>query len=214
MNLVTPIGKIFLSIINKCFPPDHPLRKICNRNTLKISYSCMPSMGSAIARHNTKLLNDGKESVTSPTCNCRGGTLECPVNGQCLNQNVIYRAAVTTTHDNNSEFYTGLTSRTFKRRLYEHRTDSNNAARRTKTALSGHVWDLKDSSRTYNTTWNIMDRAPPYNPITRKCRLCLKEKFYIMYTPHNATLNKRDEIWTPCRNRFKDNFFLVMKTLM
>ena len=115
MNLVTPIGKIFLSIINKCFPPDHPLRKICNRNTLKISYSCMPSMGSAIARHNTKLLNDGKESVTSPTCNCRGGTLECPVNGQCLNQNVIYRAAVTTTHDNNSEFYTGLTSRSFKK---------------------------------------------------------------------------------------------------
>ena len=72
-------------------------------------------MGSAIARHNTKILNDGKESVTSPTCNCRGGTIECPVNGQCLNQNVIYRAAVTTTHDNNSEFYTGLTSRSFKK---------------------------------------------------------------------------------------------------
>ena len=107
-------------------------------------------------------------------------------------------------HDNNSEFYTGLTSRSFKKRLYEHRTDSNNAARRTKTALSGHVWDLKDNNRTYNTTWNIMDRAPPYNPITKKCRLCLKEKFYIMYTPQNATLNKRDEIWTPCRHRFKD----------
>ena len=38
-----------------------------------------------------------------------------------------------------------------------------------------------------------MDRAPPYNPITNTCRLCLMEKYYIMHTPQNATINKRSE---------------------
>ena len=40
LELKTKIGKRFLEIISEEFTKDNPLRKIFNRNTLKISYSC------------------------------------------------------------------------------------------------------------------------------------------------------------------------------
>ena len=161
----------------------------------------MPNMGHAIAKHNAKILND-EQTINTNQCNCRQGKENCPVNGQCLGNNVIYRAAVTTEDDGNTEFYVGLTSRPFKRRLYEHNGDKKNPARRTKTCLSKHVWRLQDENRTFQTHWDIIDRAPAFNPVNKKCRLCLKEKFYILHTPYNSTINDRNEIWTPCRHRF------------
>ena len=38
-NVKTNVGKIFLSLIQKNFPPGHPLKPIMNRNTIKISYA-------------------------------------------------------------------------------------------------------------------------------------------------------------------------------
>ena len=38
-NCETKIGAKFLNIVDTCFPPTHPLHKIFNRNTLKVSYS-------------------------------------------------------------------------------------------------------------------------------------------------------------------------------
>ena len=43
-NVKSNIGREFLHLIDKCFPVDHKLRKIFNRNTLKLSYSCMPNV--------------------------------------------------------------------------------------------------------------------------------------------------------------------------
>ena len=43
-NVKSNIGKRFLTLIDQHFPKNHPLHKICNRNTLKLSYSCMDNM--------------------------------------------------------------------------------------------------------------------------------------------------------------------------
>ncbi len=74
-NVKTCIGKKFLAIIDKCFPPNHRLNKIFNRHTLKLSYSCMPNMKTIISSHNKKLLSQ-KTQTPAPTqqpktCNCR-----------------------------------------------------------------------------------------------------------------------------------------------
>jgi hypothetical protein len=37
-NVATNIGHKILKAINECFAPSHPLNKILNRNTLKLSY--------------------------------------------------------------------------------------------------------------------------------------------------------------------------------
>ena len=42
-----------------------------------------------------------------------------------------------------------------------------------------------------------------YNTTSKSCRLCLLEKYHIMFTPGVATLNKRREIYTPCMHRDK-----------
>ena len=42
-NVTTNIGATFLKLINKHFPKKSKLNKIFNRNTVKISHSCMPN---------------------------------------------------------------------------------------------------------------------------------------------------------------------------
>ena len=54
-SVKTNIGKLFLRLINKHFPPTHKYRKIFNRNTIKISYSCMPKIKSKISTHNKRI---------------------------------------------------------------------------------------------------------------------------------------------------------------
>ena len=43
-NLSTNIAKIFLKLVDKHFPRTHQLHKIFNRNTTKVSYSCMSNV--------------------------------------------------------------------------------------------------------------------------------------------------------------------------
>ena len=56
MNVQTNIGEKFQRAIVKCFPTNHPWRKIMNRNTIKILYRCMPNMKCEISKHNSKVL--------------------------------------------------------------------------------------------------------------------------------------------------------------
>ena len=73
-NVSTNIGAKFLRTIDTCFPPCNPLSKLINRNTVKISYRCMPNMGQVLATHNAKILKQEEVQQLPPGCNCRGGT--------------------------------------------------------------------------------------------------------------------------------------------
>ena len=86
---------------------------------------------------------------------------------------------------------------------YGHRGSFNNQNYEHDTELSKYIWKLKKDSKTYRVKWKIIDRASQYNPITKRCNLCNKERFYIMYKRNMATLNKRKEVYTVCRHRLK-----------
>ena len=45
------------------------------------------------------------------------------------------------------------------------------------TTLSTHIWKLADEEKDFNISWSDIEKAPEFNPATRKCRICLKEKF-------------------------------------
>ena len=200
INVKTNVGQKFLKIIDECFPKGHPLHKIFNRNTVKMSYKCMPNMARSIAGHNSRFLQ--QQSVTPPAkCNCQKGIQHCPVEGRCLTTGVVYKATVTS--QTGCEYYTGLTSRSFKVRRKEHNSDFNNRNRKG-THLSTYIWALKDRGEAYSVKWDITDRAPPFNPTSKKCRLCLKEKWNIMFKPKAATLNVRSEIFSTCRHRLAE----------
>ena len=53
-SVKTNIGRIFIKLISKHFPPNHKFVKIFNKNTQKISYSCMPNIRSKTNGHNNK----------------------------------------------------------------------------------------------------------------------------------------------------------------
>ena len=53
-SVKTNIGKRFLRLINKHFLPKYKYRKIFNRNTIMISYSCMPNIKSIKLVHIAK----------------------------------------------------------------------------------------------------------------------------------------------------------------
>ena len=56
-NVATKVGIYFLNLIDKHFPRDRKFHKIFNRNNIKVNYSCMPNVKSAINSHNKKILN-------------------------------------------------------------------------------------------------------------------------------------------------------------
>ena len=51
-NVTTKVGKLFLSLTDKHFPPHHKLHKLFNQNNVKISYSCLTNIKSIISSHN------------------------------------------------------------------------------------------------------------------------------------------------------------------
>jgi hypothetical protein len=161
----------------------------------------MPNMKQKISAHNFKVLK-GEEVQPDNGCNCNGEMGDCPLEGNCLVNSVIYRAEVTG-ENSDKQTYTGLTSNTFKRRYYGHRHSFNTRNPKTATTLSSHIWNLKDRNEEYQIKWNVIDRAPDFNPTTRKCRLCIKEKQYIIFQPEGATLNDRSELFSTCRHRKK-----------
>ena len=189
---------IFYNVINidKCFPPGHHMSKIINRNAVKISYRCLPNMSQLLAKHNSKVRNQ-KAQNPQPGCNCRGGPPACPVEGSCLTEGVVYQASVQRTDDHSLETYTGLTARRFKDRYYEHTADMRDP-RRDGTGLSHHVQRLTESNIPYKISWKIISRCTSFNPSTKTCKLCLLEKFLIMFRPEGAKLNDRSEIFAAC----------------
>jgi len=203
--VTTNIGQRFLKIINRIFVPSHALYKIFNKNNLKVSYSCMPNIAAAMSTHNKQLLKTSHQASThtsepvsdNKTCNCRN-SINCPLNGNCLQKTVIYQATVNSI--NSKETYVGLTEQDFKTRYRNHATSFNNAKYKNSSELSKHIWFLKSNNTDYEIKWDILARSSGYNPSTKTCMLCLTEKYFIIYKPELCTLNKRDGIISSCRH--------------
>ena len=203
-NIKTNLGRKFLNIIDRCFPNGHPLHKIFNKHTLKLSYSCMPNMKSIISSHNKTLLSDYHQSQTQSSdkqCNCRKKD-QCPLDGKCLTQNVVYQATVTT--QASSDTYVGLATN-FKERYRNHTASFRHQSKRNETELSKHIWTLKDNNKPFNIKWRIIKQCRPYNNISNKCNLCIFEKFIIICKKDLCSLNKRNELASSCphRNRYQ-----------
>ena len=135
--------------------------------------------------------------------NCAGVMGPCPLDGKCLTRSVIYRAEVKD-RNNNKQTYTGLTAGTFKKRYYSHRNSFNNRNSENSTTLSSHIWNLQDKQEDFDINWRVIDRARVFNPINRRCGLCTKEKYYIIFQPEGATLNQRSELYSTCRHRLRE----------
>ena len=135
------------------------------------------------------------------TCNCNLNN-ECPLSGNCLTNNLVYQATVIPNEPEAQEHtYIGLTSTTFKIRVGNHKKSFNHVEYQKETSLSIFIWELKDRGVDYSISWKLIDRAKPFSPVSGLCALCTLEKYYIIFKPELATINKKDEINNYCLHK-------------
>ena len=198
-RVTTDIGRRFLSIVDKNFPRNRSkLNKIFNRNTLKLSYSCTENIETIIKHHNRKILKN-EENVEPPQCKCRNKN-ECPLPGNCEIKNIVYEATIQSAAE--TKTYIGLTANTFKDRYTKHKSDCKLEYKKSTTALSKHVWSLKNNKKEYSIKWKVLKQAKPYNPSAKKCHLCSWEKVYILLA-NKDNLNKKSELISTCKHSKK-----------
>ena len=217
----TNVGKLFLGLLDKNFPKHHHLNKFINRHNCKMSYCTTKNIKAHIAAHNKKVLNPKR--TPTKKCNCRPYESrlktrntklnlpvdhpppkwfprECPVDGECLAESVIYTASVNT--NNSSMTYVGLTGDSFKTRFNGHTATFRNREGNMST-LSSHVWDMEDKKIDYEIEWKIKKKAMMYKPGASYCDLCISEKVEILMANTKSSLNKRSEILERCRHRHR-----------
>ena len=199
MNVKTNVGKTFLNLLNLHFPPHHRMRKLFNKNTVKVSYCSMGNMTNVIQRHNATILNSGNKKATQP-CNCRNKQA-CPLDGKCRSESIIYKATVES--GNTYKHYYGLAEGEFKYRYNNHTKSFKNAQYANETVLFTHIWNLKASEKPYVIKWSIAAHASPYKCGTRRCNLCITEKYIIATADPATLLNKRTELLSKCRHSNK-----------
>ena len=197
-NVKTNIGKVFLRLITTHFHKQHVLHKVFNRNTVKISYSCMRNISAVISSHNKSMMR--KDATPVRECNCPNKD-ECPLDNKCLSSNIIYEAQVTSQPENVVKHYRGLCSTDFKARLAVHHQCMNHRRYAKGCELSKYVWELKDSNREYDIKWKLLKQVKG-RKVGGVCKLCTTEKLYIVEHPNKDMLLNSNCI-QKCRHEAK-----------
>ena len=196
-SVKTKLGRLFLNLIRRIFVRDHPLHKIFNSKTVKLSYSCLPNIKNQINSINRKLLQDKQSDDNNKLCNCRKKS-DCPLNGKCLTKSIIYEAKVTT-DDNEERTYVGSTANTFKERYGGHKSSFKNENKRKSTTLSEYIWRKKDKNINWKINWKVLHEIRSSGHVNMGCcRTCNLERLEIARADKRKTLNKRNELVTCC----------------
>ena len=198
-TVATNVGRKFLGLLDSCFPPGHPLHQTLNRNTVKLSYRTMPSLSRIIAGHNRQVLRETEAAAEAPPCNCR--VQPCIMEGRRCRESCVVYQAIVSGEDGSEESYLGISETEWKLRYNNHTASFRHASKKTASMLSKYIWKLKDKQINYRIAWKILATAKAFSSSSRCCRLCLKEKYFLMHKPELGTLNKRDEFYNHCRHQ-------------
>ena len=148
----TKIGKFFLQLIKKHFPKEHKFHKIFNRNTLKLSYSCMSNIRTKINSHSRVILPN-KPSKNAKCCKFQQKE-NCPMNGDCLKESLVYYATISCNDKNyKPKLYKGSCGTSFKKRYSNHKKSFNVPFYKHDTKLSTEYWNVKMKQLNPQISW-------------------------------------------------------------
>ena len=206
-SVATNVGKHFLKLIEKHFPKHQKLSKIFNRNTVKVSYSCLPSVKASLNKHNKKILKNGNRDTNSyepvKTCSCPMN-VACPLDNCCFESDMQYSAELTSNLPNyGTKVYKGICSTTWKERFGNHKKSFNHERYEGESELSKEVWRIKRAGGEFHIKWSKEKNHQSYRPESKRCNLCHSEKLVIALYEDNNLLNQRNEIISRCRHRLK-----------
>ena len=138
--------------------------------------------------HNHKVLNDKPNETGINNFNCRNkdlSNIDCGISGYT------------------QKCYLGSFETTFKDRFGNHKKSFNHVKHKNDTELSEEFWEIKECNGTPKITWKIIRICRSYNPNSKRCLLCLNEKYEIATYKGDNLLNKRTEIINTCGHRSK-----------
>ena len=167
----------------------------------------MANMKQMISRHSKKVsaAPPASDPPAKSGCNCQKAHLPCIMGGKCVEGNVVYQGAVTRKDTGQTDYYTGVSEPSWKLRWGNHKQNfkTDTKANRTATCLAKHIWKLKDKNVGYSLKFKQLAKAPAFNPVTNTCRLCLTEKYFLMFKEDGANINHRSEFYSACRHKTK-----------
>ena len=130
-------------------------------------------MKTIIDARNKKVTSEDTQSAATRTCDCARNT-NCPMEGKCLSENTLYAGTVTSNLPNYGEKkYVGEGAPPWKKRYGNHKASFNNRKYGKCSAFAKEVWQIKDKGGVYNINWGIIRHAAAYNPVSKRCNLCL-----------------------------------------
>ena len=124
-----------------------------------------------IIRKNNQGISSHKEKPT-PSCNCKNKN-QCPMNGKCQVQNVVYKCTVSATPNFPKRVYLGVAEGDWKQRFYNHKKSIKNKSYRNDTTL-------REKHNVFPAlTWSVVKSVPGCSNISKRCLLCITEKVLI-----------------------------------
>ena len=133
-------------------------------------------------------------------CHCRIKQ-DCPFDGKCLTKAIVYNANVST--ESESKSYIRACETEFKYRWNNYKSSFKHEHKRKQTTLSDHIWNLKNNNDEFSIKWSILKKSFPYSNVSKRCQLCLWEKYFIIRSDRSNTLNNRLELINKCRHSNK-----------
>ena len=125
---------------------------------------------------------------------------QCPLNGHCLTESIVYQAIITGNIPGYKEkVYLGVSGTTFKVRYSNHKKSFTKNHQKNDTELSNEYWKVKKQNGIHRIKWRVLRKCKAYNQKKRRCILCLNEKYEITCYKGDNLLNKRTEIFGTCR---------------
>ena len=128
-------------------------------------------------------------------CNCLNAS-ECPLDGKCLEKDVLYQGVASSNIANYKEkIYKGICATYFKSRYSTHKKAFANERYKNDTELSKELWKVRERHGTPKITWSILGKYSSYNPISKRCNLCLNEKLEIaIHISFNLSNRKQNNL--------------------
>ena len=162
----------------------------------------MPNIKSKISTYNKNILNKPVNQNTWKF-NCVNKNT-CPLNGYCLLENILYIATIKSDKKNyQPRNYKEISEKTFEKRYKNHKKSSNVNRYKNDMKLSVEHWNLKAGNYNPKVTWAVKNQFSAYNPHSKRCSLCLNEKFEILEDKEKNLLNEKSEVMSKCRHQNK-----------
>ena len=158
-------------------------------------------MAAVIRQHNSAVMRGARTVQENPPSEkpCKlPGQRPMPTE-QCV-PDILHRLQATVVAGEDQRDYIGLTAQTFKQRFYSHQQSFRDKKYQSSTALSKHIWSLKEKNTNFEIKWEVRKKAMEYQNTTGRCNLCVAEKLAIMRADKKTSLNKRSELVSKCRH--------------